>query len=48
MLITGNSLSLIEATKLELQKAFVMKDLGELKKFWDMNSADQPKNFDES
>ncbi|XP_055822124.1 uncharacterized protein LOC129890635 [Solanum dulcamara] len=33
MLITGNSLKLIEETKKALQKAFKMKDLGELKYF---------------
>lgn len=33
MLITGDSLKLIEETKQSLQKAFKMKDLGELKYF---------------
>lgn len=33
MMITGNSLKLIEKTKLELQQAFNMKDLGGLKYF---------------
>ncbi|XP_070025331.1 uncharacterized mitochondrial protein AtMg00810-like [Nicotiana sylvestris] len=45
MLITGNSLKLIEATKDQLNKTFKMKDIGELKYFLGIELCRSTKGF---